>query len=107
MNDSEMGAVLLSMPDNSSKSVTLEGRPLILAKHRGELFLFENNCPHANETMDPLGGSLSDDSGALLRCQRHGAEFLTHSGECVAGPCLGDALTPVAFTLAGGQIYLD
>ncbi|WOJ98066.1 Rieske 2Fe-2S domain-containing protein [Congregibacter brevis] len=97
----------LSIADNSSQSVTLEGRSLILVNRRGELFLFENNCPHANESMDPLGGSLSDDSGDLIRCQRHGAEFLAHTGECVAGPCMGETLTPVAFTLAGGQIYLD
>ncbi|MFT4768712.1 MAG: nitrite reductase/ring-hydroxylating ferredoxin subunit [Glaciecola sp.] len=107
MNDSEMGPAILSMPDNSSQSVTLEGRSLILAKHREDLFLYENNCPHANETMDPLGGSISDESGDLLRCQRHGAEFLTTTGECVAGPCIGEALSPVAFTVAGEQIYLD
>ncbi|WP_439107273.1 Rieske (2Fe-2S) protein [Congregibacter sp.] len=107
MNDSEANSPHLTMPDNSSRSVTLEGRPLVLAKRRGEFFLFENNCPHAHETLDPLGGSLSDESGDLLRCQRHGAEFLTQTGECVAGPCQGEALTPVAFTIAADQIYLD
>jgi len=107
MNDSELGPALLSMPDNSSQSVTLEGRSLILAKRRGAFFLYDNNCPHASESLDPMGGSLSDESGDLLRCQRHGAEFLSDTGECVAGPCMGESLTPIAFTLAGGQIYLD
>ena len=97
----------LRMPDNTSRSVTLEGQSLILAKRRGKLYLFANNCPHANESLDPMGGSLSDETGDLLRCQRHNAEFLTETGECVAGPCLGQALRPVAFTLAGDQIYLD
>lgn len=107
MNKQEADSSALSLPDNSSQSVTLDGRSLILAKCQGELFLFENNCPHANETLDPMGGTISNGSGDLLRCQRHGAEFLATTGECVAGPCMGETLTPVAFTLAGGQIYLD
>jgi nitrite reductase/ring-hydroxylating ferredoxin subunit len=54
-----------------------------------------------------MGGSLSGADGELIRCQRHGAEFLAASGECVSGPCLGEQLTPVAFTAVGTDIYLD
>ncbi|EAQ97324.1 Rieske (2Fe-2S) protein [Congregibacter litoralis] len=107
MNDPETNSPVEEMTDNSSQSVTLEGRSLILVKRRDEFFLFENNCPHTRETLDPLGGSLSDDSGDLIHCQRHGAEFLVQTGECVGGPCMGESLTPVAFTIAAGQIYLD
>ncbi|WP_439102741.1 Rieske (2Fe-2S) protein [Congregibacter sp.] len=107
MNDSETISPVLEMADNSSQSVTLEGRSLILVKRRDEFFLFENICPHTRETLAPLGGSLSDDSGDLIHCQRHGAEFLAETGECVAGPCMGESLTPVGFTIAAGQIYLD
>jgi nitrite reductase/ring-hydroxylating ferredoxin subunit len=95
------------IPRNSSQSVTLDGRSLILVNRQGELFLYENNCPHANETLDPMGGSLSDTSGDLLHCQRHNAQFIAATGECVAGPCMGEHLTAVPFTLAAGQIYLD
>ena len=98
---------LRTLPDNSSVSVTLEGRTLILVKHRGELYLYANSCPHTGESLDPMGGELGRGGGELLRCQRHGAEFLAASGECVAGPCQGEHLTPVPFTLAGDQIYLD
>lgn len=104
---SENSTPPLPIPDNSTRSVTLEGRSLILVNHQGELYLYENNCPHANETLDPLGGSLREDDSGLLRCQRHAAQFLPDTGECVAGPCLGDTLTPVAFTAVGEQIYLD
>lgn len=97
----------LPIPDNTSRSVTLDGRNLILARYAGELYLYENNCPHARETMDPMGGSISRGDGGLLRCQRHSADFLAQTGECVAGPCVGEALTPVAFTAVGNEIYLD
>lgn len=93
--------------DNSTQALTIDGRALLLVKHRGELYLYENNCPHANETLDPMGGSLSNAGGDLIRCQRHGAEFLASDGECVGGPCLGERLTAVPFTPSGGAIYLD
>jgi nitrite reductase/ring-hydroxylating ferredoxin subunit len=91
---------------NTSKSVTVEGRDLILVDCGGELFAYENNCPHASETLDPMGGSLSSEDGQLIRCQRHGAEFLAATGECVSGPCLGERLTPVAVIGVAGEVYL-
>lgn len=107
MTDSTTTGTSETLAENSSRSLTIEGRPLILARHAGEQFLYANLCPHAAETLDPLGGNLSNESGDLLRCQRHGAEFLTRTGECVAGPCLGERLEAVPFTAVGGDIYLD
>lgn len=92
---------------NSSTSVTVDGRQFLLLRKGSELLLYENRCPHTGETLDPMGGSLLDAGGELITCQRHGAQFLCSSGECVAGPCLGESLTPVSFTAVGGQIYLD
>jgi nitrite reductase/ring-hydroxylating ferredoxin subunit len=92
---------------NSSCSVTVEGRPLLLVRHGDTLKLYENRCPHTGQTLDPLGRSVVEAQGALITCERHGAQFLSSSGECVAGPCLGESLTSVPFTAVGGEIYLD
>lgn len=92
---------------NASQSVTVEGRDLILVHCDGQLLAYENLCPHANETLDPMGGSIRSEDGQLLRCQRHGAEFLAATGECVSGPCLGESLTPVAVIAVGDEVYLD
>ena len=95
------------LADNSSMSVTVDGRPYLLLRRRGELLLYENRCPHTGDTLDPMGGSVVDTGGELITCQRHAAQFLASSGECVGGPCLGEHLAAVAFTAVGGQIYLD
>ncbi|MFT7289167.1 MAG: nitrite reductase/ring-hydroxylating ferredoxin subunit [Halieaceae bacterium] len=95
------------IPQNSTRSVTLEGRALILVRHKDQLFLYENLCPHTRETLDPLGGSLSEVNGELITCQRHSAQFLAATGECVAGPCQGEQLTAIPFTAVGADIYLD
>ena len=95
------------LADNMSTSVTVEGRAFLLLRHQGELRLYENSCPHTGDTLDPMGGSSLEAEGSLITCQRHGAQFLSETGECIAGPCRGEWLTPVPFTAVGGEIYLD
>ena len=92
---------------NMSTSVTVDGRSFLLIRRDTELLLFENRCPHTGETLDPMGGSIMEAQGELITCQRHGAQFLSSSGECVSGPCQGESLEPVAFTAVAGEIYLD
>jgi nitrite reductase/ring-hydroxylating ferredoxin subunit len=93
--------------DNASTGVQVGALQLLVVKMAGELFLYENRCPHAAMALDPMGGSVVSTDGMLIACQHHGAEFLSHSGECVAGPCLGESLQALPFTLADGEIYLD
>lgn len=94
-------------PDNSANGIVVEHRALLVVRRAGEVYVYENLCPHTRETLDPLGGSVASDDGLLLRCQRHAAEFVSDTGECVAGPCQGERLEPVAFTLSEEDIYLD
>jgi nitrite reductase/ring-hydroxylating ferredoxin subunit len=90
-----------------SYGVNVNGRPLLVVNARGEYFVFENRCPHTQETLDPMGGSVASEDGLLLQCQRHAAQFIATTGECVGGPCLGEQLAPVPFTLAPDALYLD
>ncbi len=94
-------------PDNSTRSIHTGHLALLLVRRAGQLFIYENNCPHTRETLDPLGGSLAISNGLLIQCQRHAAEFIADTGECVAGPCQGEALNAIPFTLSAGDIYLD
>lgn len=97
----------LPLASNTSASVTIDGRDLILADRNGTVYAYENACPHTGETLDPMGGSVSEAGGALLRCQRHAAQFDVANGECVGGPCIGERLASVAVTVVDGAIYLD
>ena len=107
-NDSaDSSANPLPLATNTSVSVTIDGRDLILADRGGTVHAYDNACPHTGETLDPMGGSVSEAGGALLRCQRHAAEFDAATGVCVGGPCIGERLTPVAITMVGGDVYLD
>lgn len=94
-------------PDNSTCSIYYGNLSLLVVRRAGTLFLYENCCPHTRETMDPDGGSLTAGNGLLIECQRHAAQFIAETGECVSGPCLGERLTAIPFTLSEGAIYLD
>lgn len=98
---------LEDFPEDGSHGVDADGQPLLLIRRGDALFLYANSCPHTRETLDPMGGSVASDDGLLLTCQRHAAQFVTDTGECVGGPCQGEYLEPVAFTLSQGAIYLD
>jgi nitrite reductase/ring-hydroxylating ferredoxin subunit len=94
-------------PDNSTCSIRSGQLAVLVVRRAGQLFLYDNRCPHTRETLDPDGGSLATGGGLLIECQRHAAQFIADTGECVAGPCLGEKLQAIPFTLSDGAIYLD
>ena len=94
-------------PENSTRSVQCGHLDVLVVRRAGQLYLYENRCPHTRETLDPAGGSVAAGGGLLIECQRHAAQFVADTGECVAGPCLGEMLTAIPFTLSEGAIYLD
>jgi nitrite reductase/ring-hydroxylating ferredoxin subunit len=93
-------------PDNSTHSIRSGQLALLLVRRGGQLFVYENRCPHTHKTLDPQGGSLATSGGLLIQCQRHAAQFIPDTGECVAGPCLGETLKALSFTVRGSAIYL-
>lgn len=97
---------LEDFPDNSTHSIRCGQLALLLVRRAGLLFVYENRCPHTHKTLDPQGGSLATSGGLLIQCQRHAAQFIADTGECVAGPCLGETLKALSFTVSGSVIYL-
>ena len=85
----------------------IEGGPLILVARQGDkLFGYINSCPHLGAPIDWAPDKFMDQTGKYLRCATHGALFVVDTGQCVWGPCEGDALRPVAVELRDGQVYL-
>jgi nitrite reductase/ring-hydroxylating ferredoxin subunit len=65
-----------------------------------------NTCPHAGHPLDLIPGRFLTADGSLLLCASHGALFEKSTGLCVAGPCAGRALTPLALELRAGFVLL-
>jgi nitrite reductase/ring-hydroxylating ferredoxin subunit len=67
---------------------------------------YVNRCPHAGHPLDLLPQRFLTPDGALILCASHGALFEKSTGYCVAGPCAGQSLTPVALEIRCGFVLL-
>lgn len=85
------------------------GRDRVLLIRRGDRVLgYVNNCPHYDRA--PLGwrkDAFLNGDGTRIMCAAHGALFRIEDGVCEVGPCLGQALTPVALVLRDGDVCLQ
>ncbi|WP_417519425.1 Rieske (2Fe-2S) protein [Marinobacter sp.] len=52
-----------------------------------------NRCPHMGVELNWMPGRFMDSDNLFLQCSTHGALFKPGDGECIAGPCQGDALS--------------
>ncbi|GMU70468.1 MAG: hypothetical protein AMXMBFR37_28000 [Steroidobacteraceae bacterium] len=81
-------------------------RGLLVRTSQG-VHAYVNRCPHARHPLNLRPHEfLTPDSGLIL-CRSHGALFEKATGLCVAGPCAGQALTPVAVRVEAGCVLLD
>ena len=86
--------------DDSSRGFTLANDiSVFIVKKDGQLHAYRNSCPHLGIELEWLEDQFLDADNMLIQCSTHGALFLIDSGECVAGPCRGQALTPAEFTI--------
>ncbi len=87
---------------------TVDDSPESLILHRDgvEVRAWLNVCPHAGRRLDWAPGKFLKSKDGLLVCAVHGASFELQRGECVAGPCRGDALRPVAVEVRDGKVFL-
>ncbi len=92
--------------DESSKGFSVGEESFFAVKKDGQIYVYQNRCPHLGVELNWLEDQFLDSEGALIHCTTHGALFLIEDGECVAGPCLGEKLTPAPFTVENGEIHL-
>ncbi len=83
------------------------GRPfrIVMARNdKGDFFCYRNACPHEGVWLNIGAGTFFDETGALLQCGRHGAQFSVETGDCVSGACEGARLEKVATTVVDGDV---
>lgn len=74
---------------------------ILLATPDGGARAYRNVCPHVPIPLDRGGEPLLTEEG-FLACRNHGALFAVEDGFCVAGPCAGESLEPLAVEARGG-----
>jgi nitrite reductase/ring-hydroxylating ferredoxin subunit len=83
------------------------GRPArgFVLRFEGRVIGYLNRCAHVPAEMDWQPGRFLDETGRWIICAIHGAVYEPTSGRCVAGPCAGRSLTPLAVGEENGQVH--
>ncbi|WLH14745.1 Rieske 2Fe-2S domain-containing protein [Pseudomonas hefeiensis] len=108
-----MGAVFLCRIDGLIEGQALgfdpleQGRDSVFAlRHQGRVRVYLNSCPHLQVPLQYRKDRYLSANGERIICYAHGAQFLPDTGECVHGPCLGQALQSLEFSQEAGWLVL-
>jgi nitrite reductase/ring-hydroxylating ferredoxin subunit len=79
----------------------------LFAVRQGDLVrVYLNSCPHIGTPLDWAPDRFLSRDGQHIVCATHGAEFAPDTGLCLRGPCEGDHLEAIAFTIEAGMIVV-
>lgn len=98
---------LTDIDEGQSRGFALGALAVLVVRREGHVYVYENRCPHRGIGLEWTPDRFLDESGSLIQCATHGALFLIESGECVAGPCAGQFLRPLAWQAHAGGIWLQ
>jgi nitrite reductase/ring-hydroxylating ferredoxin subunit len=90
----------------AASGLTLPGLEVLVARRGKRLFGYENRCPHRGTTLDWAPDRFMTEDSTHLQCATHGAQFRVEDGACVYGPCMGQALAPLAIECVDGEVWL-
>ena len=109
MSEGAGGAVLCrldELADPGSRGFSVEGAEIFLVRRGRLVAAYVNSCPHTGGPLDWVPDQFLDLERRHILCATHGALFRLEDGHCLAGPCAGDRLTPVAVELVDGVVRL-
>jgi nitrite reductase/ring-hydroxylating ferredoxin subunit len=98
--------VLDDLADPGSAGFEVDDLDCFIVRKADLVRAYVDRCPHTGVPLAWSPGTYLDPDGELVQCSLHGALFLPDSGECVHGPCLGRALTPVPIRVESGRVLL-
>ncbi|MDR3507698.1 MAG: Rieske (2Fe-2S) protein [Caulobacteraceae bacterium] len=77
-----------------------------VVRSAGRVLGYIDRCPHAGLPLAMVPDRFLTREGDLILCSAHGALFRIADGQCLAGPCVGKALTPWPVTVADGAVVV-
>ena len=97
------------IPEREARSFETDDNQTIFVTQRdGAFYAYQNLCPHLQTELEFLENQFLDQDQEYIECSTHGALFNVETGECIAGPCLGESLTKIDIKVhSDGGIYLE
>ncbi|MFT5577009.1 MAG: nitrite reductase/ring-hydroxylating ferredoxin subunit [Bermanella sp.] len=97
---------LSELADTGSKGIQHGDDSVFVVLRDGQYYAYRNSCPHLGVELNWLEDQFLDRGDALIQCATHGALFIIESGECIAGPCQGASLQPLALYIRNDELHL-
>jgi len=94
-------AKVSEIPAGTTKTITVDGVPVLLCNVDGTIYAVEDVCTHDGGALDQ--GRLD---GACVECPRHGARFDVRTGAVMALPAV-IPLPTYAVRVEGDDIYVE
>ncbi len=87
-------------------SIVGESHHGFIVKWQGQLFAYENHCPHTGVELNWQENIFLSYDQKTIQCATHGAQFQFSDGLCVWGPCRGQFLTKLTLQIRSNRVYL-
>ncbi|MDX1693818.1 MAG: Rieske (2Fe-2S) protein [Ketobacteraceae bacterium] len=95
-----------ALTENSAKGFQIGHQQLVAVKKSGEIYVYVNSCPHIGITLEFKPDEFLDLKKQFIQCANHGALFEIDTGDCISGPCIGQALKPVPVSVDNNQVKI-
>jgi len=93
------------LDDDASIGVSTDTIELFAIKKDGQIFLYENSCPHLGTSLEFVPNQFLNTDRSLIICSSHGALFEPHSGSCISGPCTGQTLGKINYIIEDDVVF--
>lgn len=80
---------------------------LFVVRRSSRVYAYENSCPHTGGPLDWVEDQYLTREKDLILCATHGALFRIETGECLAGPCMGEWLRALKVRVEGDDVVLE
>ena len=101
---------LADLADPGTRGFTLQTplglQDIFLVRRGAAVYAYVNHCPHTGSPLDWQPDQFLNLDRTLIQCATHLALFRIDDGHCVAGPCVGQALTPVAASVVDDWVVV-
>jgi nitrite reductase/ring-hydroxylating ferredoxin subunit len=101
---------LEDVPDGTGKEFAF-GRgksafSMFVVRRGDDVRAYLNICPHFSLPLNCRADAFLNETGTLIRCTMHFAEFRIEDGFCVAGACEGSVLDAIPVRVENGNIVI-
>ncbi len=94
------------IPEDDSRGFSYRGLNIIAVKKNGQLYLYQNSCPHLGIPLEWQEHQFLNHDKSLIQCNTHGALFTIDTGACISGPCEGSHLQQIHYCVEKDYLFL-